>query len=503
MLLTRSFAEQSDIQFDQVAAGRANLDDYMGMRQQAMDDRFPHDPERLQRVHRSTEVWLAENLTGEGTDYATYDREAIERKMLGLADFMVANHPEDITQSEIDATRLFIDTAFTMWDESKEVPKGEQHYDSDGSFAFVVPMRVSRDWEEYGEEVEMISPVLRYVPNKYRAMFAVGLPPLVLDRYLPDAEDGSRGYLVLAPVYQDMLADLPKFEAAMTATTNINDTVNFAQARLGANVIGLGATLPRVTMFGQTIMNKDVVTTTGHGGTVHLIMETAREAAERGYVSGDAHKKIGVLGLGSIGASIAHLVADKYPESSVKVYDSRPEVVAELLAKLGPLGLGVEVADDTADLINSSEIVISAITTSINLTEHPEVQDLTGKIIIDDSQPGCFDNNQVEALGGRMTWVIGTDTSGRIVRSGYDYGTLADAESDTFGCEAEVATLAMYSKELKERGFSDKARNNLLRKVALREAVTPSKARIIGGLFRKYGITPAPFQVFGEHIQKP
>lgn len=481
---------------------RTKLDYYLYIREKADRSHIATD-EELSQIHKITEGWIIDQgFDCQGVDYEYYDSSSVREKMLGLCDFMMTNYPHLIDVSIVEATRAFIDASFSMYEDSLLVPKGEKHPDVDGSFAFVVPMRVSRFREDYGQEVEKISPILRYIPNKYRALFAIGLPPLVLDQYKVD-ESGKRGYLILAPVYGDMMVDLALEEADRVANKNINDAVDFANKRIGADIVGLGAVLPAVTRFGATIDNKDVITTTGHGGTTHLILETVQHSIDKGYVDPNKIQRKGVLGLGSIGASIAHLIGDKYKGSELYIYDSKDHKVKRVLADLGKLGIKATAVQSAAELINNSDIIISAITGEIDLSMHPDVFDLTKKIIIDDSQPGCFKREQVEALGGFLTWVIGSDVSSQVQRLGYDYGTLADSQSDLFGCEGEAAALAMYGQELTKRGFDNKTKQRLLNNIALSGPVTPEKARIIGALFKKYGISPAQFQVFGEYIGKP
>lgn len=475
---------------------RNRLDYYLYIREIADKSHIATD-EQLKEIHKKTEEWIeASGFSSQIPEYGIYSKDALRTKMLGLCNFMAANFPQLIHPSIIDATNAFVESSYAMYEEFMDIEEGLKHDDSDGSFAFIVPMRVSRFREDYGQEVEKISPILRYVPNKYRAMFAIGLPPLVLDQYEKD-ENGNRGYLVLAPVYGDMMVDLEFSEADRVANKNINDAVNFANKRLGADIVGLGAVLPAITRYGNTIDNKHVITTTGHGGTTHLILATVEEALNRGFVDENLNSSIGVLGLGSIGASIAHLVGDRFPDAQLRVFDTNENKIKRTLDDLGKIGILASASKSESELLKDSGVIISAIVGQVDLAKH-DLDSLAGRFIIDDSQPGCFSREQVEALGGFMTWVIGTASN--IRRNGYDYGTLANSQTDIFGCEGEAAALAMYSQELAKRGFDDKTRTRILKKIALAGPVTPAKAKLIGALFKKYGIKPAEFQVFGKHI---
>lgn len=482
--------------------GRKNLDDYMYMRRKAMEDRSV-DPDNLDKIHASTGQWIEENFSKTSIDYTKYDKQIVIDKMIGLANFLKKHHRNDVADSEIAATELFIEAAFGMYEEFSNMEESEiRHSDADGSFAFVVPMRVSRYRKDYGHEVEMISPILRYIPNEHRAMFAVGLPPLILDQYEP-TDRGSRGYLVLAPIFTDSMFDIPE-TAAQNATDRINDAVDFANKRLGARVTGLGAVLPAITSFGNTIENEEVITTTGHAGTVYMIDQTIRQAVERGYVQPEALSSIGFLGLGSIGRSAAEIITENFPEASVSIFDAKAHTLQKGAKALEDLGREYYTCKDVKELLQKSTVLVSAITSTIDLDDiDPNCElDLTGKIIVDDSQPGSFDRKQVEARGGKLTWVIAHDTKGVAERTGYDYGTLADPRNDIFGCEAEAASLAQYYNELCVRGFGATAARSIIERVAVREPVTAKKARLFGALFKKYGIIPAPFQVYGEYVEK-
>ena len=464
--------------------------------------------EALHAVQEATRSWLAsgdllalpENddscvPSGRFLYYTEFSEELARKRILGLVDYLEQHHADQVHPAELAATRAFIESTYAMYNETP-APDSEVASDADGSFAFIVPARMSRKNTEYGQEVEPVIPAFRYLPNELRSQMLVGLPPFVIDQYRED-EQGRRGYLILAPVYGDMMDDMSSLtELINAAHGNVNAAVDFAHRRFGVKTVGLGATLPALTSYGKSITNPNVITTTGHGGTAELINMTIESALQ-----GRRPESVGVLGLGAIGASIAEIVAEKYP-IPVNVYDTKASKIGRLMAK----NAGLEnpkfaLSSSEKDLIDNSEVIVSAITSELD----PEALGITtmeGKIYVDDSQPGSLDPAKARALGGTLLWVIGSDSQGdTVTRRGYDYATLVDQHTDVFGCEAEAASLYKYGQELLQRGMPEAAAERIVRKVALREAVTPQSAGRIGALFRKFGIVAAQPQAFGEPVQ--
>ncbi len=483
--------------------GRQDLNDYMDMRKKAMDGRS-ENPSNLLEIQNATRMWIESNFDVHGVDYAAKNRSAVEAKLLGLIAFVKQNYPNDICDAEIRASELFIEQAFGMYEEFiKNRPNGQPHPDEDGDFAFVVPSRTSTQNTEYGGETEIVCPITRYAPNEYRGFLGVGLPPFIVDQYNPDNCAG-KGYLINASLYPDMIFDMPFEEAKKVAQDNTNDAIELANG-LGATVAGLGAIIPALTGFGATIKNKEVITTTGHAGTVYMIDQTIRAAIERGFIKPEAAERLGFLGLGSIGRSASVIITSNFPDSAVNIYDTNDYMLKKGSDNLDDMGRAHKQSVGIKDLLESSDVIVSAVTNPVNLDEiDPDHQmDLTGKLIVDDSQPGMFDRSQVEKRGGTLVWVIAHDTKGVGERTDYDYDTLADSRKDLFGCEAEAASLAYYYNELcYERGLGPVVARRIIEKVAVRERVTVRKARLFGVLFRKYGIIPAPFQVLGEYVDK-
>jgi hypothetical protein len=280
-------------------------------------------------------------------------------------------------------------------------------------------------------------------------------------------------------------------------------SVEFSHRKLGASVIGLGALLPQITKFGSLLTNiegaDERTTTTGHGGTVHLIAETVKKVLEQPSIAERFNGKIGVIGgAGSIGWSSITAVRHTIPDMEIYTFDTRTDKLAERLSD--ELAKDIVLGNGVIDVLEKTDVIISAITSVIDIDEEEERVgrriDLHGKVIIDDSQPGCFHRQQIEDRGGTLVWVVGKDTSanGFMTRDGrytdgvgYNYGDksgLYGLESE-FGCGIEAAVIA-------QSGQHDRA---------IHAPVTPDDVKKIGELFESAGATVADFQSFGQPVE--
>ena len=367
---------------------------------------------------------------------------------------------------------------------------------------FVVPMRITRGEEAYASEVLPFAPLLDPefgVNADIRQKTVVGLPPSVLDTYMSSSSPERQGALVLAPLYGDMQQDMvtrqkgvrrqmQRVKLARLVNRHINETAKFSSDVLGAKVMGLGAIIPAITNFGTSIKNRDIITTTGHGGTVDLIVQTTKKSLE----ALDSSKgTIGVIGgAGSIGYASLDVVRSRMPNQEIVAYDRNMKKLRELVDGRQD-NSSIMAVDNATSVLERADVVITAVTTPIDLDEiDPGCElDLNNKIIIDDSQPGSFNRQQVEARNGRLVWVVGNDSSedGFLERTrGYTYGTEAGLYGPraVWGCEAEAAVIAAS-------GEYDKA---------ICERVTPKHARDIGKLCVRYGVTSAEFQSYGQPV---
>ena len=367
--------------------------------------------------------------------------------------------------------------------------------------AFCVPMLSTRNHEDRASESTPFLPLYdpeRFGVNSDKRMRGIyGLPPTLLDTYTKSDRDTETGALVLVPMYADMLNDPWPDRADLVAVTGVilKEAMRFAHIRVGAKVVGLGATLPHptITNFGQHLRAIDgmenLVTTTGHGGTVYMIVETVKKVLTE--TSTDSRGRIGVIGgAGSIGWSSIVAVLEMIDDHQIHSYDRR-------VMSLNGYGDRIHVAPTAADVLRETNIIVTAVTGRINLDDEEfSGIDLTGKVIIDDSQPGCFTRHQVEARGGKLVWVVGEDgsrskfisrdglyTNGVPYNYGDDFGL--DGHHCEFACGQEAAVIAKYGAY--ER--------------AVRGPVTPDDVRTIGGLLKDAGATVAPFQAFGKPVE--
>jgi len=404
--------------------------------------------------------------------YGEYDRDnqLVKLDMLvGLVRMFDEGRHSDSPEfrTDIEKTANFINHSFDMY-EGKEAPADQ------GSFGFVVPTRVNRmDWD-YSQEVDDHFPILKYVDVATRQLMLVGMCPFVIDTY-GKSPDGKRGYMIFAPLFENMIkgseADPNKGDIAngmeMIGVLDkvINDTARFAKERLGIPVIGLGAILPRITDFGRMIKEDiGVYTTTGHAGTVALIGETLKRADREGYVKGGL-EKVGFIGSGAIGMATAEMFL-REGTNSITISDRDKGRLGGVVATLQELYPNAKIVGtlDNAEVLANNNAVVSAITTKLNLDDAPYKHiDLDGKLILDDSQPGCFEPEELEARGANLVWPIGTDgtVGGYVTRGIFDYqGTGPASRSDVWGCEAEVAAIAFtgeYSKRLTDQATPEDA----------------------------------------------
>lgn len=373
---------------------------------------------------------------------------------------------------------------------------------------FMVTRRAHKaDGGEYESESRYHFPLATsqfHVSPEMRMRSQFGLPPFIADTYMKSGRRTERGALVIAPLYQDMNVDITDDTDRLVAGYKaLEASVGFAHRKLGASVIGLGALLPQITKFGSLLTGMEGAdirtTTTGHGGTVHLIAETVKKVLEQPSVSEKFNGTIGVIGgAGSIGWSSIATIRHTLPETQIYTYDTRLDKLAERLntetIKDITTGTGV------IDVLEKTDVIISAITSVIDLDEEEQRLgrqiDLRGKVIIDDSQPGCFHRHQIEERGGTLVWVVGKDGSdngfmtrdGRYTNGvGYNYGDRSGlyGPDSEFGCGIEAAVIA-------QSGEYDKA---------IRAPVTPDDVKKIGELFETAGATVADFQSFGQPVE--
>ena len=443
---------------------------------------------------------FAPEIGSPSVEAASYSRERVEAKIFDLVHLLGDSYSEFVSPAELAATELFLDTAFSHYDGTCELP-----VDPDGrpTFAFLVHMRLSSDTVAYGDELVPLVPAMHYVPPELRALMMMGVPPYIADTY---RSNGALGHLIVSPVFADIATGVPRSTFIRSSRPIVQDAVDFAE-RLGARFIGLGGLLPSLTRYGQAVEPTRSIITTGHAGTISLVLSNVERATQRwaGSAIDAAGPTIGVLGLGSIGRSIASAVLSYFGDRCpVIVYDHDPAAADGFRSSLDSFAAGrLTVVPSTGALIARSDIVVSAVTTMVDLDAELEGSlvgklPLSGKVFIDDSQPYSFAPDRVAQLGGEVTWVVAR-TDGRIRRRWYDYATMADAQCDFFGCEAEVAALAAEFGDLVASGSSEQAAFEVVGELAVSRAAALADVAAIAKLFDKHGIVVAPPQTFGAN----
>lgn len=416
--------------------------------------------------------------------YGDYDRELQLRKLSDLYKRLlpVVSDKEELEELT-GQTAEFMQSAFNLFEGRTE----ETH---EGSYAFVVPTRIERDNHEYGEEATSHFPILKYVDPATRQRMLVGMCPFIIDRYGVD-ENGKRGYMVFSPLFGDMMSDLKDdpLKLMTVASAVINDTAKFARDRLGASVVGLGAILPRLTNMGRDVVVPGLHTTTGHGGTVHLIAETMKLAIDKRMIA-NYSGRLGIIGAGAIGSATADVILSRAIADELVISDNQAPRLQTVVAQLQQKYPSARILGtlNNAEVFAGNNGVVSAVTTSFDLDgkEWSDV-DLDGKFVLDDSQPGCFNPEKLEARGATLAWVMGRDETkaGLSTLESFDYGSTGPASrKDVWGCQGEAAAIATTQRY----------------DYAIRDIVTPQDANQIGEIFEQTKIGPAPLQRMGKYI---
>lgn len=348
-------------------------------------------------------------------------------------------------------------------------------------FVFVIPTRITRRYVVDTSEARNFLPIVDYITHDLAQVILSEMPPCVLDEYY-DHTGNVVGAIVFAPLFIDMASDIrPRLRTYLKARKIVKETALYIRHQLQPDIIGLGATIPKVTRFGADMSRYGLRTTTGHGGTVYLIYMMFHEL--RSKLDGN-HQKVGIIGAGSISASAAALLLQSYPDITLTIFDIRPKTLKHVVADLNrTYNNRCRAAASNSEVISSSTLIICAITSTIHVTDE---MNLSGKVIIDDSQPGSFDRDEVERQGGKLVWVAGCGNPRLASRRGeFHFGDNGlQSSSDMWGCEAEVASL-WASKEYRK---------------AISEPVTPNSALAIGALMKQYGIKRAKWQSYGKEV---
>jgi len=242
-------------------------------------------------------------------DYLRYDRDRILRCLDSIDVVLRRSGDHHDHTAALAQTVDFVERSFALYE-------GRLTTRFPADRVFVVPNRIVRDDPTHGSEPAEAMNLLDAaygVDSSVSQRIISHLPPAIITSY--EMSGGRQGHVVAVPVSADIVRDLGPDRAVARTREMVQDAALFARSKLGARVMGLGATLPALTRHGGTVRVPGLVTTTGHGGTVHLIRSLARDIADAGTCPRGI-TRIGVLGAaGSIGASTLAALFHDFPDT--------------------------------------------------------------------------------------------------------------------------------------------------------------------------------------------
>lgn len=445
-------------------------------------------------------------------DYLTMTPQRLFGQLADVHDAVLTCTDADPAKvcSAYEHSLRFAEAAFTNIRARGQHVFGDRRIDS----VFAVPLRQNGVDPIYSSDSDAFLPLLSRefgITADIQLRAILGLPPTVLETNFQGTGPGENGVTICVPLFSTMIDDINPDNADSGQTAEllrIGSTVMaraayLAHVQLGAKVMGLGGTLPKVSGFGASFKHhpthdmSGVITTTGHGGTVHLILETVR-ALQATKTFGRQDCKLGVIGAaGSIGWSTVDCLHDLFGTSEIGVNDHRHEVLHDKIESYQHARL-LHQRSTVIEVLRESNIIVAAVTRPIDLDAidpHGEL-DLRGKAIIDDSEPKAFRRAQVEARGGFLLNVAGQAHSGfrALRRDGYwsggpqnpyafgdEAGLLGDS---SWGCDVERVMISWSGAHTE----------------AITAEVTPQNVRSIGRLCAEAGVGVAPFQSFNRAV---
>lgn len=428
-------------------------------------------------------------------DYRTMTPERVLRQL-------------DDVYSAVDHSGILIDRAELNRDYDKSVAYARaafRIYDQPDLFGdpydsvFAVPLRADGKSPQFASDTNAFFPLLKAENGISPAMQirgVLGVPPSVIETNTQGSKPGERGATIFVPLFSSMIDDIPDVNERNEIGLEImGKAAELTHIHLGAKVLGLGGTFPKISNFGtyfkwnQNYDMSGLVTTTGHGGTVHLILETVK-ALQQKELYKEKDVKIGVIGAaGSIGWSSIQGLSEIAGGFEVYTYDYRS---SDLQLKLNDYdqknNTVLHQVDSAEEVFRRSDIIIVAVTRPIDLSD---VVDLQDKVIIDDSEPKALDETQVVRRGGKVINVVGKGEEFKpSIRDGlwtggvdnpYNFGDQAGLyDGASWGCDIERAVIS-WAGAYKE---------------AITKEVTMNNVRTIGRLCLEAGVSVAqPFQI--------
>lgn len=367
------------------------------------------------------------NLERQLSDVASVERGALARAR--------SNGERMLIEQDFETTRQFILRAHNEY----RNPPANRH-----SHVFAVPMRINREnYYTFLDEADEHTPFAKHCSPADGIRILANLSPVVLDTY----EEGG-GAILLMPLFEDISRDLSRAEQMIVGSKLINDTAAFA-AQIGATVIGLGGTIPKMTRFGRLIAKPEgVATTTGHGGTVYCVERNVDHIFETRSLAEDI--TIAVLGAGgSIGSASLETLIEPYPKVTFKVTDTRPRALRDVVERLSRLNNAkIEIARNNAEAIAGSSLVVSAVLGTLSLHQMGLTRtDVADTTFLDDTQPPAIDLAEARSLDATVAWPVARDNTGghmttRRITLGRNNGL--GSRDTVFGCAFETYAVSQH-----------------------------------------------------------
>ncbi len=276
----------------------------------------------------------------------------------------------------------------------------------------------------------------RVLLRKYFYLWLQHLPPTVLD--IVKTPSGVDGVIVSSTWLPDALIHNRK-----AALKEARKCIRFAAklSRKGA-YLGLGEWWPFLTKRGEAVQkyakDRGMQVTSGYCGTLCSLHLSASEMAR---VSGikPSDLRVLILGIGKMGASVAHVLANEVGQ--IVVFDKnrvkQERVIKELQLRTGKTAIaGLESADQIPSALAKSDFCIC---TTSNLTRILAPDELPeNAIVLDDSRPEAvpriYDRDRgILVLEGGLLKIRGVQMS-------YDFGF--GNHEEVFGCLGEAYMLA-------------------------------------------------------------
>jgi hypothetical protein len=445
-------------------------------------------------------------------DYQTMTPQRLFGQLADVRDAVLACTNADPIRvgTAYEHSLQFADAAFTNLQAGRHHVFGDRRIDS----VFAVPLRHNGVDAIYSTDSDAFLPLLGRefgIDADIQLRSILGLPPTVIETNFQGTGPGQNGVTICVPLFSTMIDDINPDNADPGQTAELLRIGSAIMARagflahvqLGAKVMGLGGTLPKVSGFGASFKYhpthdmSGLVTTTGHGGTVHLILETVR-ALQTTKTFGRQDSKLGVIGAaGSIGWSTVVCLHDLFGKNEIGVNDHRHKVLQDKIESYQHARL-LHQSNTVIDVLRESNIVVAAVTRPIDLDTidpHGDL-DLRGKAIIDDSEPKAFRCAQVEARGGFLLNVAGQAHSGFRALRRDGYWTGGPRTPYAFGDDAGLLGHSSWGCDVERVMISWSGAHT----EAITDEVTPQNVRTIGRLCAEAGVGVAPFQSFNRAV---